>query len=265
MNKSRKNNGKEEMTMMHTNDQKLFYGDNGVGIVLIHGVTSGCAQMIPLARMLNDYGYSVHCVNIAGHGTYPQELLRTSWEDTIDKAWYDYDQMKAHYDKVYVGGMSMGGALGLALAARREDVDGVISVSTPMAMDPNCFVMAEYPSDQLYFHRDMAGKQGTARAYHIHYEDIAIRVFGELRNLMAYLNQEGVLEKVHCPTFIAQALDDQMADPSSGKQIYDRISSENKFLYEAPVAGHNMPMNEGRFGLIQSLVPWLDQMDGILK
>lgn len=33
--------------MMYTNDQKLFYGDNGIGIVLIHGVTSGCAQMNP--------------------------------------------------------------------------------------------------------------------------------------------------------------------------------------------------------------------------
>ena len=72
--------------MIYTNDQKLFCGDNGIGIVLLHGVTSGCAQMIPLGRMLNDYGYTVHCVNIAGHGTYPQELLRTSWEDAIDKA-----------------------------------------------------------------------------------------------------------------------------------------------------------------------------------
>lgn len=89
--------------MIYTNDQTLFQGDNGIGIVLLHGVTSGCAQMIPLARTLNDYGYTVHCVNIAGHGTYPQELLRTSWEDAVDKAWYDYDFMKSHFDRVYIG------------------------------------------------------------------------------------------------------------------------------------------------------------------
>ncbi len=251
--------------MMHTNDQQLFYGDNGIGIVLIHGVTSGCAQMIPLARMLNDYGYSVHCVNVAGHGTYPQELLRTSWEDAVDKAWYDYDQMKAHYEKVYIGGMSMGGALGLTLASRREDVDGVLSISTPMEFDPSCFVVAEYPPEQVYFHREMAGKQGTARTYHIHYEDIAVRVFGELKGLVDHLNEDGVLERVKCPVFAAQSLDDTIAVPTSGRKIISRISSENKFLYEAPVSGHNMPMNEGRFGLIQSLVPWLDAMDGILS
>jgi hypothetical protein len=33
---------------------------------------------------------------------------------------------------------------------------------------------------------------------------------------------------------------------------------------EAEAAGHSMPLNEGRFAMIQRLVPWLDKMDGIL-
>ncbi len=250
--------------MMHTNDQQLFYGDNGIGIVLIHGVTSGCAQMVPMARTLQNYGYSVHCVNIAGHGTWPGELLHTSFEDAIDKACYDYDRMKANYDKVYIGGLSMGGCLSMALSARRDDIDGIISVSAPLYLDPGWFIAGEYPADQIYYFRDMAGKEGIARRYHIHYENIAIKVFGELKGLIAYLNEPGVLESIRCPAFIAQALDDQIAVPKSGREIFDRISSENKFLYEVPVAGHNMPLNEGRYGLLQSLVGWLDKMDGIL-
>ncbi|MBR3169767.1 MAG: alpha/beta fold hydrolase [Lachnospiraceae bacterium] len=250
--------------MIYTNDQKLFCGDNGIGIVLLHGVTSGCAQMIPLGRILNDYGYTVHCVNIAGHGTYPQELLRTSWEDAIDKAWFDYDFMKSHFDKVYIGGFSMGGCLALALASRRDDVDGVISMSAPLAINPSSIFAGGYPAEQVYLHRDPAGKQGTARRYHIHYEDIATRVFEELKGLLAYLNEDGVLESIRCPAFIAQALDDEVAMSFSGKEIFRRVSSENKYLYEAKEAGHKMPMNEGRFGLIQHLAPWLDRMDGIL-
>ena len=214
--------------MIYTNDQKLFCGDNGTGIVLLHGVTSGCAQMIPLGRMLNDYGYTVHCVNIAGHGTYPQELLRTSWEDAIDKTWYDYDFMKSHFDNVCIGGFSMGGCLALALASRRDDVDGVISMSAPLAINPSSIFAGGYPAEQVYLHRDTAGKQGTARRYHIHYEDIATKVFEELNGLLAYLNEDGVLESIRCPAFIAQALDDEVAMPFSGKEIFRRISSENK-------------------------------------
>ena len=154
--------------------------------------------------------------------------------------------------------------LSLALASRREDIDGVISLSTPLWLDPSSFIMEDYDG-QVWFHRDMEGKEGIARIYHIHYEDIAVKVFEELKGLVAHLNEEGVLENIQCPTFIGQALDDQIAVPSSGKKIFNRISSTNKYLYEAPSAGHNMPMNEGRFGLMQELVPWLDGMDGILN
>lgn len=55
---------------MQTNDQKFYEGTNGIAVLLIHGITSGAAQMIPMAKFLNDYGYSVWSVNLAGHGTY---------------------------------------------------------------------------------------------------------------------------------------------------------------------------------------------------
>ena len=71
---------------MQTNDQKFFHGNNGKAVLLIHGITSGAVQMVPMAKFLNDYGYSVWCVNLAGHGTFPQELLHTSCEDFIAKA-----------------------------------------------------------------------------------------------------------------------------------------------------------------------------------
>ncbi len=255
----------EVFKMMHTNDQLLLYGDNGIGIVLIHGVTSGCGQMIPFAKMLNDYGYSVRCVNIAGHGTYPQELLRTSYEDMIDKARYDYEMMKRHYEKVYLGGLSMGGCLTLALASRFEDVDGIISISAPLKLMPDCFIATPYPEDQVYLHRPMEGKVGTARHYHVHYEEIPIKVFGEIKGLMGYLNTEGVLEKIQCPAFVAQALDDDIADPVSGKEIMKRISSKDACYYEPAEAGHQIQLREGRFALMQNLVPWLDKQDGILS
>ena len=38
--------------MMHCNDQLYLPGDNGIGIVLIHGISSGWAKMIPLGKMI---------------------------------------------------------------------------------------------------------------------------------------------------------------------------------------------------------------------
>ncbi len=243
--------------MMHFNDQLLLEGDNGKAILLMHGISSGCAQMIPFGKMLNDYGYTVHCVNIAGHGTYPRELLRTSWTDMIDKAEYDFEQMRKHFDQVYVGGLSMGGCLALALGAKRTDLAGILSVSSPVQMLPGNFVTELYAPDEEFIHRDLAGKEGIARYYHIHYEEIAVRVCDELMNLMAYLREDGVLEKVTCPAFIAQAKDDNMADPASAKYIYDRIRSRDKVLYQPETGQHNLSFNEGRFDLMKAAVSFL--------
>lgn len=119
---------------MQTNDQKFFHGNNGKAVLLIHGITSGAAQMVPMAKFLNDYGYSVWCVNLAGHGTFPQELLHTSCEDFIAKAEYDYKYLRKYFDTVYVGGLSTGGCLSLYLAANYHEISGIIPISVQLRL-----------------------------------------------------------------------------------------------------------------------------------
>ncbi len=242
---------------MNTNNQLFLEGYNGEAILLLHGISSGCAQMIPLGRMLNDYGYAVHCVNVAGHGTYPEDLLHTSWEDMITKADYDFSMLKRYYDKVDVSGLSLGGDLCLELASRRTDLAGIIAVSAPLRMLPGNFVTETYPEDKVFIHRDLGGKELIAKKYHVHYEEIAVRVCRELLNMCEDLRREGVLEKITCPALIAQAQDDNMADPQSCHQIMARIASVNKVLYNPDTGGHNLTFNEGRFDLMKAIVAFL--------
>ena len=242
---------------MNTNNQLFLEGYNGEAILLLHGISSGCAQMIPLGRMLNDYGYAVHCVNVAGHGTYPEDLLHTSWEDMITKADYDFSMLRRYYDKVYVSGLSLGGDLCLELASRRTDLAGIIPVSAPLRMLPGNFVTETYPEDKVFIHRDLGGKELIAKKYHVHYEEIAVRVCRELLNMCEDLRREGVLEKITCPALIAQAQDDNMADPQSCHQIMARIASANKVLYNPATGGHNLTFNEGRFDLMKAIVAFL--------
>ena len=242
---------------MNTNNQLFLEGYNGEAILLLHGISSGCAQMIPLGRMLNDYGYAVHCVNVAGHGTYPEDLLHTSWENMITKADYDFSMLRRYYDKVYVSGLSLGGDLCLELASRRTDLAGIIPVSAPLRMLPGNFVTETYPEDKVFIHRDLGGKELIAKKYHVHYEEIAVRVCRELLNMCEDLRREGVLEKITCPALIAQAQDDNMADPQSCHQIMARIASANKVLYNPATGGHNLTFNEGRFDLMKAIVAFL--------
>jgi carboxylesterase len=245
---------------MRFNDQVFYEGGNGKAVLLIHGITSGCAQMVPMAKMLNDYGYAVHCVNIAGHGTYPQDLLHTSYEDMITKAEYDYQCLKKDYDTVYVGGLSMGGCLSLAVASLHPDVGGIIPCSAPLRMLPGGFVTDTYPPEQVYFHRDMAGKVDLFKYYHIHYEDIPIRVFQELFNLMDYLKKDGTLEKIVSPALVVQAKNDAMADPESCHYIFEHISSQRKELYNPDEGEHNIVLTEGRHEVFRRAAMFLESL-----
>ena len=231
---------------MITNDQFFLEGNTGKAVLLIHGVTSGAAQVIPMARFLNDYGYNVYAANLAGHGTYPQDLLHTTCEDFLAKAEYDYETLKKKFDTVYVGGLSTGGLLSLYLASKYPEIGGFISVSSPLAMVPGTFIDAAYPVGTVYFHRDMAGKAGLFKQYHIHYEDIAIKVFGELKKLINIIKQDELLKLITVPGIVIQAKDDALADPGSAKIIYDKISSKVKELYTPDSGEHNIILTEGR-------------------
>ena len=245
---------------MQTNDQKFYEGTNGIAVLLIHGITSGAAQMIPMAKFLNDYGYSVWCVNLAGHGTYHEDLLHTTYEDMIRKSEDDYKYLKKHYDKVFVGGLSTGGCLSLYLAAKHPEIAGIIPVSSPLRLCEGTFMTAEYPEDQLYFHRPMDGKVGLFKQYHIHYEDIAVNIFKELEKLMATVREDGFMAQVKCPAIIIQAKNDAVADPDSAQKIYDSIFSEIKELYRPETGGHSIVLEEERHEAFRRAAMFLEAL-----
>ena len=245
---------------MQTNDQIFFQGKNGKAVLLIHGITSGAAQMIPMARFLNDYGYSVWCVNLAGHGTFPEELLHTKCEDFIAKAEYDYKCLSANYDTVYVGGLSTGGCLSLYLAAKYPEIKGIIPTSSPLRLVPGTFISETYPDDYVYFHRAMEGKVGLFKQYHIHYEDIAVCIFKELERLMEIVGERELLKKIKCPAIIVQAKDDAVAEPKSANEIYENISSEKKELYMPEYGEHSIVLTEGRHEAFRRIAMFLENL-----
>ena len=130
---------------MITNDQRLYEGNNGKAILLMHGIAGGAAQLFPMAQFLNNYGYTTYSTNLAGHGTYPEDLLHTTCEDMMAKAEYDYQLLAANYDEVYVGGYSTGAILAFYLAAKHPEIAGVISYSAPAWLVPGTFITDEYP------------------------------------------------------------------------------------------------------------------------
>jgi carboxylesterase len=96
---------------------EFFLEGDRRGVLLIHGLTGTPMEMRLLGKGLNNAGYTVHGMQLAGHCGNVEDLLATGWRD-----WYASVERAAHelagkVDHLFVGGLSMGALLALKLAA----------------------------------------------------------------------------------------------------------------------------------------------------
>nr|WP_246280115.1 alpha/beta fold hydrolase [Nocardioides daedukensis] len=105
-----------------------------VGVLLSHGFTGSPASMKPWGRFLAERGYAVEVPLLPGHGTTWQDMNTTTWDDWYGEIERVFAKLVDENDKVVVGGLSMGGALALRLAANhQESVRGLMLVNPAVA------------------------------------------------------------------------------------------------------------------------------------
>jgi carboxylesterase len=109
-------------------------GGRRIGVLLSHGLTGNPTSMTPWGSYLAERGYAVEVPLLPGHGTTWEDANTTSWAD-----WYRtingvFDKLRSEVDSVVVGGLSMGGAVALRLAADRgEQVSGIVVVNPALS------------------------------------------------------------------------------------------------------------------------------------
>src|SRR4051794_5066361 len=109
-------------------------GGRRIGVLLSHGFTGQPASITPWGEALAARGYAVEVPRLPGHGTTWQEMNKTTWADWYAEITRAFEKLAAENDAVVVGGLSMGGALVLRLAADHPDrVAGVVVVNPAVA------------------------------------------------------------------------------------------------------------------------------------
>ncbi|HEY9292893.1 MAG TPA: alpha/beta fold hydrolase [Microlunatus sp.] len=116
----RRKTGLPEPATVRPGTEPYAAGDGDIGVLLIHGFTGSPASLRPWAEHLAAAGYRVRVPRLPGHGTSWQELNLTRWQDWYATVKRSYAELSAETTKIVVGGLSMGGALALRLAARQR-------------------------------------------------------------------------------------------------------------------------------------------------
>ncbi|MEU3553159.1 alpha/beta hydrolase [Streptomyces fragilis] len=108
-----------------------FRHDGGeIGVLLCHGFTGSPQSMRPWAEYLAGRGLTVSLPLLPGHGTRWEDMQVTGWQDWYAEVDRALRELTARCEKVFVCGLSMGGALALRLAAKHGDaVSGLVLVN----------------------------------------------------------------------------------------------------------------------------------------
>lgn len=101
------------------------------GCLLIHGFCGSPFEMEPLIPPLREMGCRVRSITLPGHRATPEAFMRTFFEDWAAASEEEYRRLAAEVEHCVVIGLSMGGTLGLRLAARYP-LAGLVCLAAPV-------------------------------------------------------------------------------------------------------------------------------------
>jgi carboxylesterase len=213
------------------------HGPNArIGIAICHGFTGSPLSILPWAEYLAELGFAVSVPLLPGHGTRWQDLARTGWGDwhgAFDKT---YLELAARTDDCYVAGLSMGGAIALLTAARR-DVSGVAVVNPGLSFyDRRVRVIGLLK----YFQRTtvpIEEENPTASPTEDgDYSRTPLAAVHQLKKLFAATVRG--LPRIKAPVLVFKSVNDVVVPPTSLAMVRERLGSASLEVVSLQHSGH---------------------------
>jgi carboxylesterase len=204
--------------------EPFFFPGNDIGVLVCHGFTGTTQSMRPLGEALAAAGYTVIGPRLAGHGTSPQAMARTTASDWIASVDEALATLRKTCKQIFMTGLSMGGTLTLLTAARHAGVilgavpiNAVVQVNSPdlagLALDPAA------PDMVPGIGSDIKVPGVTELAY----KEVPVPALRQIYSLIGVTHD--LLPRIQCPTLVIQSREDHVVDPSNGPRIVRRIGT----------------------------------------
>ncbi|MFH1967869.1 MAG: alpha/beta fold hydrolase [bacterium] len=232
-----------------------------IGILMLHGFSGSPKQFSELAGYLSARGFTVYAPLIAGHGTTPEDFIRSGpddWKDSVKKG---YLRLKEKTKKIIIIGNSFGSNLGFWLASElNNEPAAIISLGAPVFLRWHRFIrfrLNTYGRLKRYYKK-------PSRVYRIDYTDMRDEVsysvipVKSLNEFLDFIEKETIpnLRKVSSPILIANANHDTVIHPKSAAYIFSHIGSQIKEVFWFNSSQHGVAEAgcEGLFSKIHSFI-----------
>jgi carboxylesterase len=241
----------------------VLNGSSDRAIVLLHGYNDSPQTMRSPAVAMHAAGWSVYAPLLPGHGRSLRDFAATDAEAWITTAQMTLADALAQHQRVAVGGLSMGGALAMILAAEEPSVRAAVLFSPFLVQSWRLATIAAlWPLVNLgarYLGGGGAGRSirdPEARASLIAYGCSPPRLMREIQRVAR--RARAALPHVHQPVWIAQSGDDYRISPDQAQRAFDLLASGDKRLHWTTGNGHVITVDYGHEELSAEAVRWLE-------
>lgn len=221
---------------------KLGSGDRGV--LLIHGFCGTPPEVRGLGEHLAANGFRVHGALLIGCGTTPEDLVATSWTDWIDSAQAQLDELKRECRQVFVAGQSMGGTMGLVLAARNPDIVAIATMAALVNLGRWAelqLFLGQHIFKWHYPDRNSVDLWDKDAVKHLRsYNKRAMKSLIDL--ILLYREALREAHDIHLPALILHGNRDRTVPPANAKLIADAIGPTATLRYFER-SGHAMTVD----------------------
>lgn len=230
-------------------DTIRMQGKGSGAVLLLHGLYGTPQQLQYIGRKLSVAGgYTIEIPNIRGYSVFddpvPQDT--TTWEHWLEQVEGHLNHLRREHDQVSVAGLCIGADLALMLASRRSaDIHALCTYSAPLRYDGwnvtqwrwlkylgyytpvrHFMSLAEKSPYGLKDERirswvdSQMKKRGTSA---IGSSRSPLKGVFETERLMKSVQHN--LHKIHAPTLIIHAIEDDLASPKNADKIEQGIAS----------------------------------------
>lgn len=217
-----------------------------VGVLISHGYKSAPKEVEPLAKFLNGFGFKVYASRLKGHGTAPINLKDVSWEDWYYGMQRGYAALQNICSKIIIVGFSTGGLLALLSSARKnkaKKLSGIISINAALKlrdikarMVPGINIWNELLEKLNIEKGKFEYVDDRPENPDINYSRNYLKGVEQLEGLMHLVEKH--LQEISSKALIIQSSNDPVVNPVSGKIIYEKIHSSEKFFSEIESSHH---------------------------
>ncbi len=240
-----------------------------VGVVITHGYKSAPQEIESLAQFINGFGFKVYGVRLKGHGTAPINMKDVTWEDWYCSVQRGYAALQNICSKIILIGFSTGGLLSLLSCARKNHASKKLfaMVSINSALKLRDLKARMVPGINIW--NEMLEKLNIERGRLEYVDDVPenpqinysrnyLKGVEQLGNLMNVCEKN--LSKITTKALIIQGDKDPVVNPDSGKTIYDKIHSPEKYLAELNFSNHVIITAERKEEVFQVIRKFLAQL-----